>query len=87
MGTVLSKNIRDSPVEVHRRCERVMSVKLTMGNTHVIVISASAPQVGCDDAIKDQLGTEVDQEMRGARINENVVIGEDLNGRVIEEEE
>ena len=82
VGTVLSKNIRDSLVEVHRRCERVMSVKLNMGNTHVIVISAHAPKMGCDDAMKDQFWTEVDQEMRGAEINKKVVIGGDRNGHV-----
>ena len=56
MGIVLSKELKDSLVSVSITNDRVMSVKLGIGETVVNVICAYAPQVGCEDEEKERSG-------------------------------
>ena len=50
VAIILSKKIKETLIQVSRRSEGVMSVKLSEGNTNLTVVSAYAPQVGCEDA-------------------------------------
>ena len=65
-----------------RTNDRVMSVKLGIGETVVNVICAYAPQVGCEDEEKETLWREMDQELRAIPEGETVIVGGDLNGHV-----
>ena len=64
MGSVLSNEFKDSLVSVSRTNDRVMSVKLGIGETVVNVICAYAPQVGCEDEEKETFWRQMDQELR-----------------------
>ena len=82
VAIVLSKDIREALVQVNRRSERVMSIKLSEGNTTLTVISAYAPQVGCEEEEKDQFWRELEDELNVVPREEWALIGGDLNGHV-----
>ena len=82
VGIVLSKEFKDSLVSVSRTNDRVMSVKLGIGETVVNVICAYAPQVGCEDEEKETFWRQMDQELRAIPEGERVIVGGDLNGHV-----
>ena len=82
VGIVLSKEIKDSFVSVSRTNDRVMSVKLGIGETVVNVICAYAPQVGCEDEEKETFWRQMDQELRAIPEGERVIVRGDLNGHV-----
>ena len=70
VGILLSKDLKDSLVGVNRRNDRVMSIKLGLGETIVNVICAYAPQVGCADEEKDAFWEVMDQGLRATRERE-----------------
>ena len=61
VGIVLSKGFKDSLVSVSRTNDRVMSVKLGIGETVVNVICAYAPQVGCGEEAKEMFWRQTDK--------------------------
>ena len=62
VGIVLSKEFKDSLVSVSRTNDRVMSVKLGIGETVVNGICAYAPQVGCEDDEKETFWRQMEQD-------------------------
>ncbi|KAI5625361.1 hypothetical protein C0J50_15068 [Silurus asotus] len=66
-------------VEVKRVSDRVMIVKVEVEGVMINVISAYAPQVGCE---KDRFWGELDEVVDGVPRNERLVIGTDFNGHV-----
>ena len=82
VGIILSKDLIDSLVEVNRRSDRVMSIKLGLGATSVSVICAYAPQSGSTEEVKNSFWEEMDQELRAIPSRERVIIGGDLNGHL-----
>ena len=82
VAIVLAKDIRETLVQVKRRSERVMSIKMSEGKTTVTVISVYAPQVGCEEAEKDQFWSELEEELNSIPGNEKAIIGGDLNRHV-----
>ena len=82
VGIILSKDLIDSLVEVNRRSDRVMSIKLGLGATSVNVICAYAPQSGSTEEVKNSFWEEMDQELRAIPSRERVIIGGDLNGHL-----
>ena len=69
-------------MSVSRTNDRVMSVKLGIGETVVNVICAYAPQVGCQDEEKETFWRQMDQELRAIQEGQMVIVGGDLNGHV-----
>ena len=69
-------------MSVSRTNDRVMSVKLGIGETLVNVICAYAPQVGCEDEEKETFWRQMDHELRAIPEGERVIVGGDLNGHV-----
>ena len=82
VGVVLSKELQDRLVSVSRTNDRVLSVKLFIGETVVNVICAYAPQMGCQDEEKETFWRQVDQELRAIPEGERVIVGGDLNGHM-----
>ena len=74
VGIVLSKEFKDSLVSVSRTNDRVMSVKLGIGETVVNVICAYAPQMGCEDEEKETFWRQMDQELRAIPEGERVPV-------------
>ena len=81
MGIVLSKELKDSLISLSRTNDRVMGVRLGIGETVVNVICAYAPQVGCEEDEKETW-RQMDQELKAIPTTETVIVGGDLNGHV-----
>ena len=69
-------------IEVKRASDRVMYLKLEVGGSMVNIVSAYAPQVGCEQEEKEEFWKTLDEVMAGLPQNERVFIGADLNGHV-----
>ena len=52
VGVILDRQLIDKVVDVRRKCDRILLIKLILGDKAINVISAYAPQIGLDDASK-----------------------------------
>ena len=68
-------------VGVTRQGDRIILVKLVVGDMVLNVISAYAPQVGLDESAKRQFWEDLDGLIRVVPSSEKIFIG-DLNGHV-----
>ncbi|KAF7690283.1 hypothetical protein C0J45_19462 [Silurus meridionalis] len=82
VGVILKEEYIKSVVEVKRVSDRVMIVKLEVEVVMLNVISAYAPQVGCEIEEKKKFWSELDELVDGVPSNEILVIGADFNGHV-----
>ncbi|KAI5621580.1 hypothetical protein C0J50_18849 [Silurus asotus] len=73
---------RNGVVEVKRVSDRVMIVKVEVEGMMINVISAYAPQVGCEMEEKERFWSELDEVVDGVPRKERLVIGADFNGHV-----
>ena len=69
-------------MEVKRKGDRILLVKLILGREIFNVISVHAPQVGLDELNKRQFWEDLDEIVQGIPIKEKLFIGGDLNGHV-----
>ena len=69
-------------LEVDRFSDRVMRVRLEFGSHIANIISAYAPQVGCEESVKEEFWESQDSVMRKVPQQEKVYVGADLNGHV-----
>jgi exonuclease III len=54
VGIVLNKSLKDGVVDIKRQGDRIILVKLLVGDLVFNVISAYAPQIGLNESIKRQ---------------------------------
>ncbi|XP_047027957.1 craniofacial development protein 2-like [Helicoverpa zea] len=76
------KNLKESVIDVKRVNDRIIVVKIMYESLIINVISVYAPQVGCDDRVKEQFWTDFDAVMMNVPTNEQVFVGGDFNGHV-----
>ncbi|KAI5616429.1 hypothetical protein C0J50_24009 [Silurus asotus] len=69
-------------MEVKRVSDRVMNMKLEVGGVMINVISAYAPQVGCEMEGKEKFWSDLDKMVDGVPRNERLLIGADFNRHV-----
>jgi len=69
-------------VEVRRKGDRILLVKLILGREIFNVISVCAPQVGLDESSKRQFWEDLDEIVQCIPIREKLFIGGDLSGHV-----
>jgi hypothetical protein len=81
VGIVLDKSLKDGVVDIKRQGDRIILVKLPVGDLVFNVISAYAPQIGLNESVKMQFWEELDALISSVRISEKLFIG-DLNGHV-----
>ncbi|KAL6495275.1 hypothetical protein OROGR_030701 [Orobanche gracilis] len=62
--------------------DRIMSIKLVMGEEVVNIISAYAPQIGLDVSIKQAFWDVLEEVVQQIPREEKMVLGGDLNGHV-----
>jgi hypothetical protein len=55
VGIVLNKSLKDGVMNIKRQGDRIILVKLLVGDLVFNVISAYAPQIGLNDNVKMQL--------------------------------
>ena len=59
-----------------------MRIKIMLSQEALNVVSAYAPQAGCDDTEKERFWREMDEIMTSIPEDERVVVGGDLNGHI-----
>jgi hypothetical protein len=79
---MLDKSLKDGVVDIKRQGDRIILVKLFVGDLVFNVISAYAPQIGLNESVKMQFWEELDALVSSVTISEKLFIGEDLNGHV-----
>ncbi|KAI5629718.1 hypothetical protein C0J50_2219 [Silurus asotus] len=82
VGVILKEEYSKSVVEVKRVSKRVKNVKLKVKEVMINVISAYAPQVGCEMEEKEKLWSKLEEVVDGVTRNKQLVIGADFNGHV-----
>ena len=82
VGILIDKSLKNGVVDVKRLGDRIILVKLVVGDLVFNVISAYAPQVGHDESTKRQFWGDLDSLVRAVPTNEKLFIGGDLNNHV-----
>ncbi|KAK1678564.1 hypothetical protein QYE76_039412 [Lolium multiflorum] len=82
VGILVNKSLRDGVVDVKRQGDRMILVKLVVGDLVLNVISAYAPQVGHNESTKREFWEGLEDFVRRVPIGEKLFIGGDLNGHV-----
>ena len=82
VGVDLSREMKEIVVEVERISCRIMRVKLCSGGHMLNVISAYAPQMGCEEEVKLRFWRDLDETITSMELDERLIIGGDLNGHI-----
>jgi exonuclease III len=82
VGIVLDKSLKDGVMDIKRQGDRIVLVKLLVGDLVFNVISAYAPQIGFNESVKIQFWKELDTLVSSVPVSEKSFIGGDLNGHV-----
>ncbi|XP_019235616.1 PREDICTED: craniofacial development protein 2-like [Nicotiana attenuata] len=81
-GILVDRHLRESVVEVRRVNDRLMTIKLVVGECTLNVVSAYVPQAGLDEEIKRRFWEGLDEIMRSIPPTERLFIGGDFNGHI-----
>ena len=73
---------QDKVLEVCRTSDRVMAVKIVLSDNVWTIVSAYAPQVGCDEDTTNAFCNELEAVIMKVPHKENLVLAGDLNGHV-----
>jgi hypothetical protein len=79
---VLDKGLNDRVVDIKRQGDKIILVKLLIGDLIFNIISAYAPQIGLNESVKMQFWEELDALVSSVPVFEKLFIGGDLNGHV-----
>jgi hypothetical protein len=79
---VLDKSLKDRVVDIKRQGDRIILVKLLVGDLVFNIISAYASQIGLNESVKMQFWEELDALVSSVPISEKLFIGGDLNWHV-----
>ncbi|XP_047995376.1 craniofacial development protein 2-like [Leguminivora glycinivorella] len=83
VGIILDQNLKQRIINVDRKSDRLIAIKLAMDNQPVLnIISAYAPQAGCPVREKDVFWEDLDELLQTIPSEECIHIGGDLNGHV-----
>jgi exonuclease III len=82
VGILIDRSLKDGVVDVRRQGDRIILVRLVVGDSALNVISAYAPQVGLSEGTKRQFWEDLDSMVSTVPIGEKLFIGGDLNGHV-----
>ncbi|KAI5726127.1 hypothetical protein M8J77_024147 [Diaphorina citri] len=82
VGIVLDDEMKEKVTQVNRRSDRLMSMKIELHGETWNIVSAYAPQVGCDDEVKESFWRELEQEISSTPNHEKLFLGGDLNAHI-----
>ena len=82
VGILVDSHLRESVVEVRRVNDRLMTIKLVVGEGTLNVVSAYAPQAGLDEDIKRRFWEGLDEIVRSIPPSERLFIGGYFNGHI-----
>nr|XP_016453923.1 PREDICTED: craniofacial development protein 2-like [Nicotiana tabacum] len=81
-GILVDRELRESVVEIRRVNDRLMTIKLVVGECNLNVVSAYAPHAGLDEEVKRRLWKGLDEIVRNVPLAERLFIGGDFNGHI-----
>ena len=82
VGIIVGEDIKERIIEVSRKSDRLIMVKLLLEKKVVSVISGYAPQPGCSDEEKDEFWVDFEEIVLRVPDTESLVVGGDLNGHI-----
>jgi hypothetical protein len=82
VGIMLDKSLKDRVMDIKRQADKIILVKLFVGDLIFNVISAYALQIGLNESVKMRFLEELDALVSSVPISEKLFIGGDLNGHV-----
>ncbi|XP_019263366.1 PREDICTED: craniofacial development protein 2-like [Nicotiana attenuata] len=82
VGILVDRDLRESVVEVRRMHDRLMFIKLMIGECTFNVLSDYAPQAGLDEEVKRRFWESLDEVVRSIPPTERLFIGGDFNGHI-----
>ncbi|XP_070024881.1 uncharacterized protein [Nicotiana sylvestris] len=82
MGILVDSHLRESVVEVRQVNDRLMTIKLVVGECTLTVVSVYVPQAGLDEEIKRRFWEGLDDIVRSIPLSERLFIGGDFNGHI-----
>uniref|UniRef100_A0A8D8SH78 Craniofacial development protein 2 n=2 Tax=Cacopsylla melanoneura TaxID=428564 RepID=A0A8D8SH78_9HEMI len=82
VGIVLNEEMKTKVTNVNRISDRVMSLRLEIEHLVINIICAYAPQVGCDEEIKEAFWRELEHEISAMPNDERIILGSDLNAHI-----
>ena len=82
IGIILKPELTKGVIEVRRVSDWVLEIKSEIGKELINVVSAYAPQVGCDTEEKEEFWTTMDKTVTDIQRDGRIFVGADLNGHV-----
>ncbi|KAJ7959944.1 Retrovirus-related Pol polyprotein LINE-1 [Quillaja saponaria] len=82
VAIIVDGNLKDEVVEIKRKSDRIILVKLMIDKETFNIISAYAPQIGLDKSTKKAFWEDLEEIVQGVPLGEKLFIGADLNGHV-----
>ena len=79
VGVLLASELADRIIRVERISDRVIAVDLVIGEQIAKVVSCYAPQAGRSQ-VEDESWRQVERVIMNTSINQEVIIGGDMNG-------
>jgi hypothetical protein len=79
---VLDKSIKNGVMDIKHQGDKIILVKLLVGDLVFNVISAYVPQICLNESVKIQFMKELDALVSSVYISDKLFIGGDLNGHV-----
>ncbi|XP_069993537.1 craniofacial development protein 2-like [Penaeus vannamei] len=80
VGIILNDDIKKGVLSVKRRSDRIIWMKVDLEGEIVNIMSAYAPQMGCDEEEKTQFWEDLEEDLREIPESERLWIGGDFNG-------
>uniref|UniRef100_A0A1S3X3C6 Craniofacial development protein 2-like n=1 Tax=Nicotiana tabacum TaxID=4097 RepID=A0A1S3X3C6_TOBAC len=82
VGILVDRDLRGSVVEVRRVNNRLIFIKLVIGECTLNVVSAYMPQTGLDEEVKRRFWEGLDEIVRSIPLTERLFIGGDFSGHI-----
>ncbi|KAJ7971324.1 Craniofacial development protein 2 [Quillaja saponaria] len=82
VAIIVDGNLKDEVVEIKRKSDRIILVKLMIDEEAFNIISAYAPQIGLEESTKKAFWEDLKEIVQGVPLGEKLFIGADLNGHV-----
>ena len=82
VGVLVASELADRIIRVERISDRVIAVDLVIGEQIVKVVSCYAPQAGRSQIEKEEFWRQVEGVIMNTDINQEVIVGGDMNGHV-----
>lgn len=82
VGIVLHKKYHEGVIKIVGINDRVLQIKLVLKNEIYNIISAYAPQTGCDNTEKAEFYEKLEEVLENIPSNELILIGADFNAHV-----